>query len=52
MNFSGISFFFIVENSEIQFLLSINKLYISWQLLNFLLFESHISFIVQCSEWP
>jgi hypothetical protein len=29
MNFSGISFFFIVENSEIQFLLSINKLYIS-----------------------
>jgi hypothetical protein len=28
MNFSGISFF-ILENSEIQFLLSINKLYIS-----------------------
>jgi hypothetical protein len=28
MNFSGIAFF-ILENSEIQFLLSINKLYIS-----------------------
>ena len=47
MNFSGISFFVILENSEIQFLLPINKLYISWQLLNFLLFESHISFIVR-----
>ena len=46
MNFSGIDFF-ILENSEIQFLLSINKLYISWQLLNFVLFESQISFIVR-----
>jgi hypothetical protein len=46
MNFSGIAFF-ILENSEIQFLLSINKLYISWQLLKFVLFESQISFIVR-----
>jgi hypothetical protein len=38
---------FILENSEIQFLLSINKLYISWQLLKFILFESQISFIVR-----
>ena len=47
MNFSGIAFFFILENSEIQYLLSINKLYISWQLLKFVLFESQISFIVR-----
>jgi hypothetical protein len=46
MNFSGIHFF-ILENSEIQFLLSINKLYISWQILKFVLFESQISFIVR-----
>jgi hypothetical protein len=45
MNFRGFHFF-ILENSEIQFLLSINKLYIPWQLLKFVLFESQISFIV------
>jgi hypothetical protein len=44
MNFSGISFF-IFEKSEIQFLLSINILYISWQLLTFVLFESQISLL-------
>ena len=46
MNFSGIAFF-ILENSEIQFLLSINKLYISCQRSKFVLFESQISFIVR-----
>jgi hypothetical protein len=38
---------FILENSEIQFLLSINKLHMSWQLLKFVLFKSQISFIIR-----
>ena len=42
------SLWFILENSEIQFLLSINKLYISWQLLKFVLFESQSIFSFIC----